>query len=191
MNIEGIGIKPIGGRPIIHRISASWTTEEHGLVVHEAEKFVEEHLATIPPGEAAGALVTSQRALSEAREELRSLGDEEQSVLDDRKAAVMAGNSLAPVEKKLASLQARIAIVRGRVEHLEQISIEMDKAAKKEAREAAQARIEALRVAAEADVKRETENLANLADMLRPLLAAKAKLEALAWQGQRLLSRSV
>jgi hypothetical protein len=41
VNLEGIGIEPCGGRPLQHRVHASWTTDTFGPTIKEAEEYVE------------------------------------------------------------------------------------------------------------------------------------------------------
>src|SRR5438128_2149098 len=113
MNLEGIKIEPCGGRPVQYRVSVSFTTDTHGTTVNEAETLVAEALK-IPDGESAKLLETSQRALAESRSELAALNDEEAGVLAERKDAVLQGNPVAPIERKLTTTQGKVAMLTGR-----------------------------------------------------------------------------
>ena len=99
MNLEGIGIEAIGGRPVIHRLKLSFTTDTHGPTINEAETYVSEALK-IPPGESAKILETATRGLVDARSELAALHDEEAGVMAERKVIGGVISRLARTVKK-------------------------------------------------------------------------------------------
>jgi hypothetical protein len=47
--------------------------------------------------------------LQEARDELAKLRDEQSGIMAERKEAVLNGSPIAPIEKRLGSVQAKVA----------------------------------------------------------------------------------
>ena len=184
MRLENINFEPIGGK--LHRLSIVFTTGEHVCIMDAADRWVTEAL-TIPPGEAAGVLRTAETALTEARDELAELHDEESAVLDDRKEAVLRGDPIASIEKKLASVQARIMVLQGRVDQLTGVVVEMQTQAKREATDAARKKLSLLEAEVNEAVRIADAVLENHADVLAAVLASRAKAEALARHAKRLL----
>src|SRR5205807_363452 len=97
---------------------------------------------------------------------------------------------LGPIEKRLASVQSKLALLRGRVEQFEAVVEDYRKKAAKEHSDAARKKLATLHAEINDAVKRAEAELMVHASAIAPLLEAKARAAALTRQAQRIL-RSV
>jgi hypothetical protein len=99
----------------------------------------------------------------------------------------MNGSPLGPIEKRLQSVQSKVALLIGRCEQLSAVVEEYEAKAKKEHSAAVAARVDSLFAESEAALKEAEAALMAHSDLLTLLLTARAKYDAVAAAKRRLV----